>query len=175
MFAACAFPVHTWSILILMWELPAWIIRLDLWELLGVIAYTQAFALVESLIILLGMLLLTALLPRKWFRNGALDRNKVVALNTVVVFSVTVWVITAQVNYEVVRTLSMRSLLPWLIACLASIALIYILVYRYKKLETLIVSFVDRLLTLATVYLFMDILSILVIVVRNIGGSAWPS
>lgn len=169
MFAACAFPVHTWSILILFWELPAWILRLSIWDLIGVIAYTQALALVESIIILLGLLLLAALLPQKWFRD------KAVALSTAIVFSVAAWVIAAQINFEVIRTLPVRSLLPWFAACLASAAFFYALVYRYKRLETLIVSFVDRLLTLAFGYLLVDILSILVIVARNIGGSPWPT
>jgi hypothetical protein len=169
MFAACAFPVHTWSIVILLRELPAWILRLNIWDLIGVMAYPQTFALIESLIILLVSLLMAALLPGKWFRD------KVVALNAVVVFSTAAWAIVAQISYGVIRTWSARSFLPWLAAYLLSTALFYALVYRHKRLEALIVSFVDRLLILAYIYLFVDILSVLVVVIRNIGGSVWPS
>ena len=48
-FAISMFVVHVWQIINMLQLVPAWRLRLDAWDLVGVIAYTQAFALLESL------------------------------------------------------------------------------------------------------------------------------
>lgn len=50
-FAACVLPIYIWSILSVLREIPAWIMYMSAWDLIGVIANSQAFALIESLVI----------------------------------------------------------------------------------------------------------------------------
>lgn len=65
-FALAAFVVSLWSIVIVLREVPAWVLRLNLWDVAGVVAYTQALALMEALLVAGGLLLLRACLPARW-------------------------------------------------------------------------------------------------------------
>ena len=62
-FAAIALPVFAWSIVNVLREMPSWVLRLRTWDLVGVIAYMQAFARFETLVVLLAMILLAVMLP----------------------------------------------------------------------------------------------------------------
>ena len=68
-FAVCAFPVYSWSILSFFDRLPRWLLHLDPWAVIGIFAYAQMFALLESLSLLLVLLFLSAVLPVRLFRN----------------------------------------------------------------------------------------------------------
>ena len=46
--AVCVIPIHFWSIYNTLKELPGWLMRMNLWDAIGAIAYTQASALLES-------------------------------------------------------------------------------------------------------------------------------
>jgi hypothetical protein len=163
-FAACAFPVHVWAIISMLWEFPAWILILTPWNMAGVIAYTLAFALLESLTILFGLLVLAIVLPGRWFRDSF------VALSTMAVFVTTGWAILAHYNDVALQTWSIKSFLLWAGVYLVSLGFSYALVQRFTKLGKLMVSLADRLLILAYLYLSLDVLSVAVIAVRNVGG-----
>ena len=79
-FTACAFPIYIWAIISLLHEIPALILRLSVWDLVGVIAYTISFALVESGIVFCILLTINFTLPPKFFRD------KFIAISTLVVF-----------------------------------------------------------------------------------------
>jgi len=51
-----------------------------------------------------------------------------------------------------------------------SLGFSYALIQRFTKLGKLMVSLADRLLILAYLYLSLDVLSVAVIAVRNVGG-----
>jgi len=48
---ACVFPIHVWSLINVMREIPAWILRLSIAEMVGVIAHAQLFALIDTIFI----------------------------------------------------------------------------------------------------------------------------
>ncbi len=160
--AACIFPIQVWSIFNMLKEVPAWILRLSIWDLIGVIAYTQAFALLESLIVLFLLLLLSTVLPWQLFRENFL------ALSTVVVFFTSTWFILAHFNAETVRLWGARQFIPWILVYLFTIGIAYLLVQHFKRLEEIINSFVQRLSLLSFVYIFIDILSVFIVIIRNI-------
>jgi hypothetical protein len=56
-FAACVLPVFIWSFYNLLNEVPAFVLRLSVTELIGTSAYVLAFALVESILFFLGLLI----------------------------------------------------------------------------------------------------------------------
>jgi hypothetical protein len=70
LFAACVFPIHVWSILRLLSEVPAWMFRTNTWELIGAVAYAHAIALLESTMVLLS------LIPQQLcFPHGSLEND----------------------------------------------------------------------------------------------------
>ena len=61
-FAFCALPVHLWTIYNMLRDVPAWILYMDVWDLIGTISYTLAFALLETFILFLLLVLFSLLL-----------------------------------------------------------------------------------------------------------------
>ena len=162
LFAACVFIIHVWAIISVLREVPAWVLRLNYWDLIGVIAYTQLYALAESIVVFLVLIIIAAILPAKLFRE------KLVALGTMVVIVSSIWFIFAHYNDQVIRLWGAKQFLFVFLAFLVSILIPYVLIQRYPKIADIIDSIVGRVAVLAYVYVFLDVISIIIIVIRNI-------
>jgi hypothetical protein len=161
-FAASVIVVQVWAILNLLKELPAWILRLSLWELAGVIAYTQAFALLESLLITGVLVVLAALLPARLFRE------RFVSLSATLVTLAAIWAIFIHYNDKILQGKGGLLTVLWLVAMLASFVLAYLLVLRFPKVDHAITNFMQRASVLAMVYVFVGIASFLIVIARNL-------
>lgn len=161
-FVVCVFLTHVWSIYNVLQEVPAWILYLNIWELLGGIAYTQLFALVDSLLLIAGIVALGFILPRRWF----LDRF--VAQGSLTALIITSWAVLAHTQGGAGNMWSVNGLLFGIVAIALAIAAGSILIRRYKKLESAFTVIGERLLVLAFVYLAVDVASIFIVVARNL-------
>jgi hypothetical protein len=164
-FAVCAFPVHVWSIINVLRELPAWALRLSAWELTGVISYTLAFALVESALLLVGLLGLAVVLP------AAILRRKFIALSSVLVLIHTGWAIVLQYNFEAIRSWGFQKLALLGLLYLITLGVPYLVVHRYERVERFLRVAVERLSVLSYLYISLDILGVLIVLMRNISRS----
>ena len=106
-FAVCAFPIYGWSIFRFLEKMPGWLYHVNMWGVIGIFAYTQVFALFESGIVLLFLLLLAAIVPKRFVRA------KFVAVGSMVVIVSSFWAVLAQYNDQIFRLLSAKALLPW--------------------------------------------------------------
>lgn len=161
-FAACCFPIHAWSILNVLRNVPSWQLMMSTREWIGVAAYIQAFALLESIIVLFVFLLFGAVLPARWFRN------RFVAQSSIAIFVTSGWALALHFNYGLIRRPDVSTSLQWAILYLASIAAACVLVRRYAKLAAWMSACAERLLVLSFFYVSIDILGIVIIVVRNL-------
>ena len=161
-FASCVVPVYSWSILAFLEKLPSWLLHLSLWDLIGAFAYTQAFAFLESGVILLGLIALLFVLPERFFSD------RFVAQGSMLVLVTSVWAAAFQINVGTVRLWSLKIFLLWSTLYAVSIGIVYVLVHRYKRLEQSLYAFTERLAVLLYVYIPITILSFLAIVIRNI-------
>jgi hypothetical protein len=143
---------------------PAWILRLNYWDLFGVIAYTQIYALIESIVVVISLIIIAALLPSKLFRS------KFVAIGTIAIIITSIWFILAHYNDEVIRLWGFKQFVIALLLFLMSLLVPYFIVLRSTNLRNIIDSIVQRIAVLAFVYIMIDILSIVVIIIRNIPG-----
>jgi hypothetical protein len=164
MFGVCAFPVHVWAIVNLLRELPAWLLRLSIWELIGVISYVLVFALVESVAFLVALLVLAALLPAK------LLRDRFVAVGTMLVVITTAWAIAAHYNADAIRLWGLRQFALWGALYLVSVLVGWALVYRFKRLQGIVVAVAERLVVLSAAYVVLDLLGVGIVVLRNVIG-----
>ena len=160
-FVACVFPIHVWSIINILRTVPSWILSMDIWQLIGVIAYTQAFALLESIIVFLILLFLAIILPAKWLRD------RFVAQVCMAVFLATAWAILAHFYGQNYGIWVIKRFLLSMVPLLVLIIVFSILIYRFKSLQKIIDAFVEHLLVLSFLYVGIDILSIMVILFRN--------
>lgn len=161
-FAACVVSVYSWSIIRFFDRLTGWLYFLNIWEILSIFAYTEAFALLESLLLLLGVILLALLLPRRFFRD------RFVAHGTGIVLLSALWAVVAQYNDEALRQWPLKILLFWLIVWLSTIAILFLLTQRYRRLEGALKSLSERFVVMLYLYIPLTILSLVIVVVRNV-------
>ncbi len=159
---ATVFPIHVWSLINVTREVPAWILRLSISDMVGVIAYAQFYALIDTLVIFIPLLLLAVLLPTTLFRN------KFVAKGTAVIFISSAWFIFLHLNGQIIEQRQIAVLGIWGVSYLLVLAAAILIIQKNQKLEMAIVSFVQRLSVLSVLYLIIDLLSLIVIVVRNV-------
>jgi hypothetical protein len=151
----------------LLWVLPAWMLRSNLWDVVGMVAYTQVVALFESVIVLLIVLLLCAILPVR------LLGERVVAHGSMAVFVTAGWAIG--IHYHVDRYASALSalwpyagFLLWSVIYLVCMGGTYLLISRRNRLKELLESLVERLSMLSFLYVILDLLGLVILVFRNV-------
>jgi len=69
-FGDVVFFVYSWAMRGFLYQLSSLLLYHTVGEILAVFSYLMAFALLESLIVMSGLLLVGFLLPTKWFRQG---------------------------------------------------------------------------------------------------------
>jgi hypothetical protein len=143
-------------------EVPGWVLRLNTWDLIGVIAYTQAFALFESLVFVLILVIVSVILPAKFFRN------KFVAVATSIVILTTAWFILAHYQDDIIRLWGVKQFALWTGIYLLSIVGAIVLVFRFNRVENSINIAVQRLSVLSSIYIFLGVLSVVIVIIRNI-------
>jgi hypothetical protein len=163
-FAACAVPVYSWSIVAFLERMPGWLLFLSLWDLMGAFAYTQAFAFLESAAVLLALILLSVILPARFLRD------RFIAQGGMIVFLTVAWAVAlryARGNASVAFW-SLKTLLLWLVLYSVSVGVPCLLINRYGRLEHIIDALVERLTVLLYFYVPITLLSIVVVILRNI-------
>ena len=159
--AVVAFPIHVWSILNMLHELPAWLLRLSIWELIGVIAYVLSFALIESLIISTILIFIGVVVPKK------LIGDRFLSLSSAMILLHSVWAMAIQYNYETIRLWGVSQFLPWLTIYLISSCATYLIIQRYQILNLKIRVIVGRIAVLSSLYILFDVFSVLIVIFRN--------
>lgn len=155
-FLFCTVPVHSWSIYHFLKEVPAYTLRMTLGEVISIFAYTQAFAFLESLV-LLGLLLIIALiLPKGYFSDKYIPQC---TLFIILLFSwLTLSNSLVQVNAQLILTMGGP----------LSIILLSTLMHRIQKFEILLRTFAEKLTVLSVFFVALGIMSIVIITCRNL-------
>ena len=60
---------NAWTMYHFFWKLPGWLYYLTVREILSILAYSFSVNLLESVLIVIGLLGLAAILPHRWFRD----------------------------------------------------------------------------------------------------------
>jgi hypothetical protein len=157
-----AFPIHVWAILNLFNIIPAWLLKSSFWELCGAIGYTLAGALFESLIVWALFLILGILLPRSWFAR------KQAALSGSLAWVLAGWAILAQYKFSDMLQLDSSMQLAGLFLVILSCALVFWLVSHYGFIEQSLQQVAQRLEILTYLYVFFDMLGLVVVILRNV-------
>ena len=81
-FTACAFVINFWSIFNILNWMPSFLLHLRWWEILAVVSYIQAFALLESVIIFGVIVLAGVILPYRALRSDWVNKGSIFILVT---------------------------------------------------------------------------------------------
>jgi hypothetical protein len=162
-FGTVVFLVHTWAVRGFLYKLPSFLYYFSLGDVLSVLAYMMAFALLESIVTTIGLVILSLILPVKWFRQGFV--YKCFAL-LVLGGAASIWLqlflkdSLADANYGII-------FMGGRITALAGIGLLF-LFHNVKPLQKLAESIVDRLSVFSYIYVPVGALSLLVVIIRNL-------
>lgn len=160
-FALCEVLIHSWANLHFFHELPALLLRATNWEFIGVMAYVEASALMETLLVMLSVVFLGILLPKRFFANRfASSAGSLVLL---VIF----WAVLLNLNPWAIRWWSLMMNVAMLALFIFSIVIVLLAINRSDRISSLLVRVMDRFVPLAMIFLLIDLLSIGVVGVRN--------
>lgn len=138
-------------------DVPSWILYMPTFEIISTVAYTLSFALIETAIIFLPILALGLILPRSW------SRAKYASLSSVMLFVGT--------GIAVILQFSIRDDWPkriLLISILPLFGFAAIMAIRLPKIGETVLAIAGRLTILTGIYVFFDILGLLVVIARNV-------
>jgi hypothetical protein len=135
---------------------------MDTWTLVGTIAYTQAYALIESLLILAVLFVLAFILP------GKVYRDRFVAQSSVALILAAGGAILAHYKGTELGIWNARGFLVWSGILLALIGLSSWLISRFDKMRKGIEALADRMQVLATIYIAVGIISVVIVIIRNV-------
>jgi hypothetical protein len=179
-FLICAFPFHLWKIIMLIRD-AGWIIeRSGTDSLIGVAALSMIYALVESILFFLLLLILGLLIPWKW------PAKRVFAILGFIALWVPIWDIAAQV-YRAADVADPGFFVLWLFSTqhplryaypllafftLAVIALTALGIWFTGfnlKFRQGITNVLERIIILSALYLILDLVSVVILVIRIVG------
>lgn len=160
-FTLCFVIIYSWSTLMFFNYLPSWLLFLDGWTIAGIFAYSQVFALFESLVVLAALILVALVMPRGLFREWFVPQG------TAAVLLATAGAIALHLAKEVPLWPSKR-LLFGLALYLLAVAVASWAIRRYGQFREMIENMAERLTVLLYVYLPFVALSAAIILIRNI-------
>lgn len=163
-FATGVFFVHLWTFYNVFHEVPAWVIRMSLWEVAGVVSYVLLFALVDSLLLAGGLTAIAVVLPRRWFRDNFVAQGSIAAL------LISAFAVFFHLRGDALDIWSFKRLLFWGGIAALTVVLVSFAVNRIPKVSGLIRIAAERIAVVSAIYIFFDILSVLVVLARNIYG-----
>jgi hypothetical protein len=162
-FAACVFPVFSWSVLWFLQNVFGWLPYLNVWNTLSIFAYTQAFALLESSLIVLLLIGVAAVLPARSFRD------RFTAQASTAVFVLTFWTVLFQLVFDpVMRTWSSAEFVLWFGLALVSVILACVLAHRSSRIETVVIAIAERLTIFLYFYVPLGLMGLIVVIERNV-------
>jgi len=176
LFLICAFPLHVWAILLAFRDI-SWVAeRTNMWDAIGVLSYGLIFCFVESLIITLIAVLLGFLVSRDW------DQDRRVVLMGTLVLVVSLWAMFSQYYYlgelslpANINRFAVESGHPvrWFYAVVVPLVSLSALLPTFFILKTdkgfkFFQGLVDRLTLLTWLYLFFDLVALVIVIIRNV-------
>jgi len=176
LFLICAFPLHLWTLILVFRDI-SWVTeRTNSWDAVGVASYGMLFALVESVLVFFLFILIGFVTPKLW------NADKRIAFLSMVYLLLAVWGMIAQLLFIwdfQLPAATMKFLagsghpFRWLyVGALAivipTIALPVYFFLRSDKPFRFMQEVIDRLSLLTMLYLFFDVVGLIVVVIRNI-------
>ena len=171
-----ALPLHIWTIILALRDFDWISARTNSWDAVGVVAYGLIFALIESVVVFIGAMLLGFFVSVIW------EEKRRVALMSVLVVILSLWSIFNQTYflremtpplwlgefiYQTGRPLVALYALALFFTTFSFIAPAYFILRSDKALNA-VREGIDRLSLLMTLYLIFDAAALVIILVRNL-------
>jgi hypothetical protein len=161
-FAVIAAPIFGWTLTSWLWKLPSWLKFLTPGEIGAIFFYAMLTAFIESLLVLGFLVLLCFLLPSA-FRDHFVVRGTWLATGlALAILGNGIWRGLTRFTYLEV------SLVLWSLVSLVVIVILTVLSTRVRMMARAAAWVSDRLIIFLYVLIPLSILSMLVVLVRNV-------
>ena len=161
-FTASVVAIQAWAFFNLFREIPALRLRLDIWDVIGTVAYIQAFALLESIFITLILVFLGM------FLTSQFRQSKFSALGTTAILVGACWAIFVHYDLSPLKDWPQTKVIGRFTILLGGLILSLLPVWRFDQVSKAINKLTSEGFILALVYALIGILSFLIIIIRNI-------
>ena len=138
-------------------EVPSWVLSMTLWEVISTVAYTLTFALIETLIVFLPVILIAMILPRRWVQE------KFIPLSSLLLTELTLMAVG--LHFAIILEKPKRLLL---LSYAFVLGLTTFLVLRFPRIQNVLRAVVERLTVLSFIYIFFDMISLVIVLIRNL-------
>jgi len=145
-YAVIVMMIYSWTIIIFIYRLPGALYFLNLDEIANIFTYSMSVNLLESLVVLLGVVSLTVILPQKLFGDAFIARGASLSILTLGLMMY----ITSQFS---TKQFYPSEIIRWSPAILIGIALVSFAIGQVTFLRRAVEWFADR----ATVFLYVSI------------------
>jgi len=160
-FGFLVFAVFSWSIRGFLFKLSSFLLYYNLGDILGIFAYMMGVALLESIIILLGLLLLAIVLPGKWFRDGFSYKASILVL----VMGVVMIYLQSTLTF---RLPSVRSLAVLAGTAFFSCLILILLAVKVQRFRNIMDFILERISIFTYIYPPLGLIGLIVVFIRNI-------
>lgn len=169
-FSVVLFAVFGWSIRGFLYKIPAFTLYFGLGVNLAILSYMLAFALLESLLVTCGLLLLCALLPSRFLQVGfAYKGFLIVAVATI---SMILFETYYRVEYfKDIMARDYSSIPPFIIgtiACGAALAALLWLFHRQPRLQRYSLHVIEQISVFTYIYVPLGLVGLFVVLARNL-------
>jgi hypothetical protein len=159
-YSLSALIAYAWMFLAFFYYVPGYIMFLDLWEILGLLSYSVAGALLESLLILFVPLLFALMIPQM--------RHDFISYGGMIVILWDMWIMLALTLLAVILDQYTLTWMIWLGLIILPVMLSAILIMRAPKFKNLLRGIADRASILLFIFLPASLIGFAIIGIRLI-------
>ena len=158
------FVVFGWSVRGFLHEVPSFIHYFKIGQILAIFAYMMGFALLESLLVTLGLGLLSLSLPASWFKNGFVYKSFL----TVMLGGVAMlWLENTVMSWN--NKFPPVELLLTFVGVTVGVWVVVLLLFHFiKPLQRALLFIADRIGVMAYLYVPLGLLGLVVVLIRNL-------
>ena len=170
LFNIVLFVVFSWSIRGFLFEIPAFLLYLSLPDISQILFYMLAFALLESIIMTGGLVLVSLILPSNWFKSGFAYKGFLIIL------AATIGLILFQGYYKIgfFQNLmrndysDLKPILAGLVICILSLSILFWLFHNKPRFQKYLSVLIEQFSVFGYIYLPLGVIGFLVVIIRNI-------
>ena len=160
-YAVIVMMIYTWSLIHFFWRLPSWLNFSTLGQIAVLFSYSVVVNLMESVLILLAVIVLSVILPSKWFYDQFVTKGSSLAL-------LGLGGLMAFNKYLLDDILSPLIMLAKFLAFVAIIFILTIMIDRIGILKKGLEELANRMVVFLYVWIPISVLSLLIVLIRNI-------
>lgn len=176
LFLVASFPINFWAIIVWFRNFGSVAEENGTWDAIGVGAYLLLFALLESVVIFLVLLLISMLVAIK------LGQQKTLAQVSVLYLALTLALMLEQTRAlielpregfllrslnSIINALSSSPVVILVIAAVLGVASIAA-IHRNERVRAGVMTAIEKVVLLSGIYLFLDVVAIIIVVIRNL-------